>query len=100
LFSKVTVLKRASIFWFCLGKLQPEMAGYLGLTIVKVEGVIVVVVGLDAVQIQEDIIELLEEEEACGHALPSGDRVTLTRATCTVHTPHHLLRIFLYFFLQ
>jgi hypothetical protein len=34
--------------------------GYLGLTIVEVEGVIVVVVGLDAVQIQEDIVELLE----------------------------------------
>jgi hypothetical protein len=61
------------------------MAGYLGLTIVEVECVIVVVIGLDAVQIQEDIVELLEEEEACCHALPSGDRVTLTRAPCKVH---------------
>ncbi len=61
------------------------MAGYLGLTIVEVEGVIIVVVGLDAVQIQEDIVELLEEEEAGGHALPPGDRVTLARAPCTVH---------------
>ena len=69
------------------------MAGYLGLTIVEVVGVIIVVVGLDAVQIQEDIVELLEKEEAGGHALPSGDRVTLTCAPCTVHSPHHLLRI-------
>ncbi len=81
---------------FVFKKVEMTGTGYLGLTIVEVECVIVVVVGLDAVQIQEDIVELLEEEEAGGHALPSGDRVTLTRAPCTVHIIY--LGFFIFYF--
>lgn len=48
---------------------------YLG--IVKIEGVIIVEVRLDGVEVEEDVIKLLEQEEAGGHALAAGDGVTL-----------------------
>ena len=51
--------------------------GGLGLPVVEVEGVVVVVVRLDRVQVEEDVVELLQEEEAGGHALPPRDRVAL-----------------------
>lgn len=34
---------------------------------------------LDGVQVDVDVLELLQKEEAGGHALSPGDRVTLTR---------------------
>ena len=52
------------------------------MAIVKVEGVIIVVVRLDRIEVEEHVVELLQEKEACGHALPPGDRVALRgRAT-------------------
>jgi len=47
------------------------------LSIVEVESVVVVVVGLDGVEVEEDVIELLEKEEAGGHALATRNGVTL-----------------------
>lgn len=48
---------------------------YLG--IVEIESVIIVEVRLDGVEVEEDVIKLLEQEEAGGHALAAGDGVTL-----------------------
>ena len=50
----------------------------LGLAVVEVERVVVVVVGLDAVQVEQHVVELLEQEEAGRHALPPRYRVTFT----------------------
>ena len=55
----------------------PHQAGGSYLGIVKVEGVVIVEIRLDGVEVEEHVIELLEEEEAGGHALPAGDGVTL-----------------------
>ena len=48
------------------------------LAVVEVEGVIVVVVRFDGVQIQQDVVKLLEQEETGGHALSTRYCVTLT----------------------
>ena len=42
----------------------------MNLSVVEVERIVVVVVGFDAVQIEENVIELLQQEEAGCHALP------------------------------
>jgi hypothetical protein len=49
----------------------------LYLCIVVVENVVVEKVGLDRVQVQQNVVKLAEEEEAGCHALPPWDRVTL-----------------------
>ena len=49
-----------------------------GLSVIEVEGVVVVVVGLDGVEVEQDVVELLEEEETGGHALTTRNGVTLT----------------------
>lgn len=59
------------------------------LSIVKVEGVIVVEVGLDAVEVEQHIIKLFEQEKARGHALPPGDGVAFGRR------PAHQLEVLL-----
>ena len=46
----------------------------LGLAIIKVESVLAVVVGLYRIEIQQDIVELFEQKEAGGHALPREER--------------------------
>lgn len=60
---------------------------YLG--IVEIECVIIVEVRLDGVEVEEDIIKLLEQEEAGGHTLAAGDGVTLGG------TPAHQLEVLL-----
>jgi hypothetical protein len=59
-------------------KISPLTNSCFSLSVVEVEGVVVVVVGLDGVEVEEDVVELLQEEEACGHALATRNGVALT----------------------
>ena len=46
---------------------------------VPVEAVVVVHVGFHAAQVNVHVIELLEQKETRGHALPAGNGVALRR---------------------
>mmetsp|Transcript_34371 Transcript_34371/g.108301 ORF Transcript_34371/g.108301 Transcript_34371/m.108301 type:complete len:621 (+) Transcript_34371:404-2266(+) len=59
--------------------------------VVPVEVVVVVHVRLDAVQVDVHVVELLEQEEARGHALAAGDGVALGRRRA--HELEVLLRV-------
>jgi hypothetical protein len=59
-------------------KISPLTNSCFILYVFEVEGVVFVVVGLDGVEVEEDVVELLQKEKACGHALATRNGVALT----------------------
>jgi len=83
------------LFVFFINDLQEGLLGGLEVSRgartepeVPQEVVVVQEVRLDRVEVHVHVVELLEQEETRGHALPSGDRVALSRGRA-----HHLVEV-------
>lgn len=62
----------------------------VNLSVVEIKVIVVVEVALDGAEVEQDVVELSQQEEARGHALAARDGVALARTAA--HQLEELLR--------